>query len=473
MAEFVPPFPHRFTEAISAWKRISLARRNVIAMWEAQDFEREFSSTKLVSKRAFLCNSPDSVKFAFGTHNASFERKSPQMRHALAPLAGDGLIISDGETWRTRRRIVAPILHMSRMADFMPAMTGAINDVRARWHEREGTTIDVLSESAALTADVIYRVLFGTQITREYSDAIVEAFNEYQNLVGQIDLISLLGLPDWFPRRQNPAVRRSARRIHAVLDEVIETSQKLNTENSSVIHRLQDAHTNGTGAPLTREALRNEIAVLFLAGQETTANSIAWTWYLLSQAPEVEAKLHEEIDRVVGDRSPALSDIQNLVYTRAIFDEALRLYPPIPVLPREAVMEERYRDRVIPKGSFIFVVPWLLHRHRALWENPDHFIPERFLPENAAKIHKFSYIPFSIGPRICAGLSLGMTEAVLSIATLAQSFTLRLKEGHQVTPVARLTLRPEGGLPMTLHRRRHVRDASTEHAAQKCPFGAA
>jgi cytochrome P450 len=199
--------------------------------------------------------------------------------------------------------------------------------------------------------------------------------------------------------------------------------------------------------------LRNEIAVLFMAGHETTANTLAWTWYLLSQAPEVEAKLHEELDSVLGDRVPTLADVPQLVYTRAILDEALRLYPPVPILPREAIKEEEFQGVRIPKGSLLFVVPWLLHRHRKLWELPDHFIPERFLPENAAKISKFAYVPFSIGPRICAGANFGQTEAILCIATLAQKFKLRLQPGHEVRPVCRLTLRPAGGLPMTVHPR--------------------
>jgi cytochrome P450 len=171
---------------------------------------------------------------------------------------------------------------------------------------------------------------------------------------------------------------------------------------------------------------------------------------MLSQAPDVEEKLHAELDSVLGGRAPTLADVPKLVYTRAIFDETLRLYPPVPILPREALRQEFYRNMRIPKGSLIFVVPWLLHRHKKLWDKPDHFIPERFLPQNSGAISKFSYIPFSIGPRICAGMSFGLTEAILCLATLAQKFTLRLKPGAIVNPVCRLTLRPEGGMPMTI-----------------------
>jgi cytochrome P450 len=207
-----------------------------------------------------------------------------------------------------------------------------------------------------------------------------------------------------------------------------------------------------------------------MAGHETTANSLAWCWYLLSQAPDVEAKLHRELDSVLGGRTPTLADVPKLIYTRAVFDEALRLYPPVPILPREAVKDENFKGVHIEKGSLVLVVPWLLHRHKRLWDKPDHFIPERFLGENAKGISKFAYIPFSIGPRICAGMSVGLTEALLCLATLAQAFELRLQPGYEVMPLCRLTTRPAGGLPMTIRARSASKSRPTAEPSQSCPF---
>ncbi|MGH7880899.1 MAG: cytochrome P450, partial [Candidatus Binataceae bacterium] len=367
-----------------------------------------------------LCNSPDSVQFAFSQQNASFERKAPQMRYALEPLLGDGLFISDGETWRKRRRMVAPIVHVSRLAKFAPIMVEAAQEVRDRWAASEGATVDMLVESATLTAEVICRTLFGRKLGRDYARQIVDGFSEYQRVIGQTDLLSLLGLPDWVPRWYSPSIYRSVKSIQRVLNTVIQSYRtQSHADDSSVISQLLDARDEETGKPLDPVALRNEIAVLFMAGHETTANSLTWVWYMLSQAPDVEAKLHAELDSVLGGRLPTLADVPKLVYTRAIFDEALRLYPPVPILPREAVREQSFRGVRIPKGSLVFVVPWLLHLHKRLWDRPDHFIPERFLPENSGSISKFAYIPFSIGPRICAGMSFGLTEAILCLATLA------------------------------------------------------
>lgn len=327
-------------------------------------------------------------------------------------------------------------------------------ELRERWNRQEGATLDILSESAELAAEIICRCLFGRNLGRDFAHQIVEGFSAYQREIDQVDLISLLGLPDWMPRRYGRSVRQAVARIHAVLDEVIESHERRgDADEISVIQQLIDARDPETGVRLDREALRNEVAVLFMAGHETTANSLAWVWYLLSQAPDVEARLHGEIDQVLQGRAPTLTDVPKLVYARAVFEEAMRLYPPVPILPREALKEEVFEGQRIPKGSLVFVVPWLLHRHRKFWDQPDHFIPERFLGENGARISKFAYLPFSIGPRICAGMSFGLTEAILSIATLAQSLKLRLAPGATVNPVCRLTLRPENGLPMIVHRR--------------------
>jgi len=186
---------------------------------------------------------------------------------------------------------------------------------------------------------------------------------------------------------------------------------------------------------------------LFMAGHETTANVLAWTWYLVSQAPEVEAKLHAELDQVLAGRTPEMDDVENLKYTRAILDETMRLYPPVPILSREAMAEDTIRGRKVPAGSIMLIVPWLIHRHKKYWDKPDHFIPERFMPD-APKPIKFSYIPFSAGPRVCLGKNFGIIESVLTIAMLAQRFRLSMPKGTKVEHECRLTLRPKGRLPM-------------------------
>jgi cytochrome P450 len=455
MYDFVPPYPERPKQPLSAFAILRLARRNFLAIWEERSFEWEIFSSRILSRTLFVCNSPDTVARAFVEHHDSFERKSPQMRHGLAPLLGDGLFISDGDTWRRRRKIVAPIVHVSHLPLFAPVMVQAAAETAERWaRSSQGTPVNVLTEMATLTAEIICRTVFGRQLGATHAAEIVVAFSEYQRLIGQLDLGYFFGLPDWLPRFHSPAIHRSARRIHKVLDQVIrDCRERLSTGEASMIRLLLEARDAETGEPLDDAALRNEAAVIFMAGHETTANALAWTWYLLSQVPQVEERLHTELAQVLGGRLPTLDDVPKLAYTRAVFEEAIRLYPPVPLLARQAMRDEAIRGRPVPAGSLVIVVPWLLHRHRKFWGMPDHYIPERFLPENAELRVRHAYIPFSVGPRICAGAAFGLTEAVLCIATLAQRARFRLAPDAVVTPVCRLTLRPGDDLRMFVESR--------------------
>ena len=207
-----------------------------------------------------------------------------------------------------------------------------------------------------------------------------------------------------------------------------------------------------TGQPMTRGAFRNEAAVLFMAGHETTANTLAWAWFLLSQAPWAETAVQAEAD-ALGGRPATFEDLPRLRYTRAVIEETLRLYPPVPIQARQAAAADRIRNRAIPAKSLVILVPWLLHRHRQLWERPDSFEPERWLPGGSGAPSRYAYVPFSLGPRVCTGAAFGLTEAIICLATLAAEFRLRMAPDVVVEPLCRLTLRPGDTLPMILERR--------------------
>ena len=476
MRDFIPPYPPRLKGTPTTLQRLWRLRDDMLGLWEESAFEYDFVSTKILSRRIFLCNSPESVQFAFSTKNTSFEQKSPEMRRVLEPLLGDGLFISGGETWRTRRRIVAPVIHISRLAQFAPMMVEAAVEARDRWAALPPPgNLDALSEMAQLTAEIICRTIFGRELGHHHAREIVEAFTDYQRVAFRLDFAMLLGLPDWLPRWPQPALRRSVKRMFGVIEGIVDAHRRAGAaQGDSAIGLLLRARDEDTGQPLDADALRNEAVVLFMAGHETTANTLAWTWFMLSQTPDVEARLHAELDAVLGGRLPTLADVPRLVYARAIIDEVLRLYPPVPFLSREAGKDEEFQGQAIPKGSVIVVAPWLLHRHKKLWEQPDHFIPERFLPGGAGAPSKFAYVPFSIGPRICAGMAFGQTESILCLAILAQSFRLRLKPGTNVQPICRMTLRPGDALPMTAEPRTVVAvapGAAVAAFAPACPFG--
>jgi cytochrome P450 len=452
--DFVPPYPFRYEKMPPVWSLIGMAKRNFLSIWGVDDFQSRLRSKKIFTRELVICNRPDVVREAFQTNHEVLQRKSPQMRHALQPLLGDGLFISDTETWAKRRKVVAPIIHGSRVRGFAPIMIETIEEKRADWAAQgDGAEVDALADMAHLTAEIICRTIFGRQLGKDYAAEVVQGFSDYQRHIDQIDILSLFGLPEWLPRFRGRAIKKPVERIMTVLDKIIASyeAQKESGE-ASVIGGLLEARDEN-GEPLSRDAIISEAAVIFMAGHETTANTLAWAWFLLSKCDKSRAKLQAELDTVLAGRSPTFQDVPNLPYTKAVIEETLRLYPPVPILAREAMADTSIGGKSVPKGSLVMVVPWLMHRNPVLWSKPDVFDPGRFLNPKSKKPNKYGYVPFSIGPRICAGLQFGMTEAILSLAILAQDFELKLKEGTDVQPVARLTLRPGENLPMTLHPR--------------------
>jgi cytochrome P450 len=457
---YVPPFPPRLEQDLSPLSLIRNARKNLLSIWPASAFEMQFFGGRILLQHIFVCNSPDTVQAVFVDRAANYHSKSLQQRHALEPLIGDGLFISDGAIWRERRDMVAPVTHVSRLSSLGPVMTDAARSCRENWCRRpSGCSIDVLAEMAHLTAEIICRTIFGSHLGGEAARAVTEAFSAYQSAVGQTDLMSLLGLPEVVPRFQGTKVRRSAARIQTILDHLIDDILSApGAGEVSLIRGMAEAVSPSTGAPMSRRAFRNEAAVLFMAGHETTANTLAWAWFLLSQAPWAEAAVQAEADCLNGHPAK-VEDLPRLRYTRAVIEETLRLYPPVPLQARRAAADDRIRNRAIPAGAIMILVPWLLHRHRQLWERPDSFEPERWLPDGSGAPSRYAYVPFSLGPRVCTGAAFGMTEAVLCLATLAAAFRLRLAPDAVVTPVCRLSLRPGNTLPMILEHRHAPRSA--------------
>lgn len=449
MTYFVPPYPKRHKHDISPLKSLLLARRDLLSIWTEDSFELELMSQKILKQHVFIANSPDLVKEIMVTRHQNYERKSPQMRRALEPLLGDGLFISDGETWKQRRKMQMHLFNVAHIKRYSDTMIGTTDEMVENWSEiPSGDTMLVLPEMAKLTAEIISRALFGEKMGAEYASEVVDAFSDYQASVSQMAIPNFLGLPDWFPTIgfKRGRVNSSAKRIHAIVDRIIERASRDQKQETIATELLA---ANKAGENINKEQIRNEMIVLFMAGHETTANTLAWLWYLVSQSPEVEQKLHEELDRVLNGALPTYEDVPKLLYTRAIIEETMRLYPPVPLLSRQAKNEDVLRNKTIPAGSIMVISPWLIQRHKRYWDKPDHFIPERFMP-GAKKPIKFTYLPFSLGPRVCIGKSFGLTESILCIAILAQKYRLILPQGEAVTHECRLTLRPKGRLPMTL-----------------------
>ncbi len=404
----------------------------------------------------YVANSPDTVEHVLVKNNDNYERKSPYMRKALEPLLGDGLFVSDGELWRERRRLEQPAFHPSHFQAYGQSMSDIVVNTCERWDsEHLGKEIRVLPEMAWLTAEIISQCMFDYPLGLKKSRQIVDGFADFQASVEQFDLSAFFGWPEWLPNiPQWRRVSSHARKIHVIVEDIIAMGKAGKVRDNTLLsHLLATQKQASPVIHMSEEQVRNEAVVILMAGHETTANSLSWAIYLISQYPRVEEKLLAELKRVLNGRPATYEDLSRLKYTRAIFEEAMRLYPPVPILSRVALEGEIIKDRNVPAESIMLVIPWLLHRHELLWDKPHHFIPERFTDESTRKHDKYAYVPFSAGPRFCLGAAFGLMEATICLATIMQRFSLKMSDKFTPGYECRLTLRPSNGLPMVVKRR--------------------
>ncbi len=459
--DIIPAMVPRLPDSTPITTRLAKARQNLLSGWTEECFKWERFEFTLVNQKYVVCNHPRHVRRVFLDNHDNYDRKSPQMRSALEPLLGDGMFVSDGDLWRQRRELCAPSMRPDLLPLFAPLMIDTSLEMAERWTHLDGSEIDVLSEMGQLTARIIGRTIFGDDTTLGEAEAVVSGFAAYQRSIEQLDLSSTLGLPllrlvpKIFQRGYDVA---AAQQVQSVIDRIIarhRAGQSTGRGTPNLIQMFLDAEnvrdTHGS-CPVSNTALRNEAIVMFMAGHETTANTLAWAWYIMSALPSVANALHRELDQVLAGRTPRYEDVARLPVTRAIIEETLRLYPPVPLLSRQARGPDKLGKLNVNAGDIMLVVPWILHRHDKYWDAPNKFHLERFLP-GAPRPDRFTYLPFSVGHRVCLGQRFGLTETILCLAILAQKFELSLRPNHDVNVSCRLTLRPEGGLPMRIRMR--------------------
>jgi len=318
----------------------------------------------------------------------------------------------------------------------------------------DGSTVDISAEMTALTREIILRTMFSADantLGAELDRSLREGFKHLS--FSFFDIAPLIG--PILLKRKLKRVRSGFAALDAAMRKLIEArGRSTSAPARDLLDRLVAAADSDTGARMTGEEVRDEVIIIFLAGHDTSALAATYVWYLLSQHPEAEEKLHAELASVLGGRTPAFADLERLPYMRMVIEEAMRLYPPAPALSGRVAREAgELCGHPVPKGMEIAIVPWILHRHRTLWDEPDRFDPERFSPGRSADRPRFAYLPFGGGPRICIGAALAMTEVSLLLATMAQRYRLRLVPGQDIILQHRITLRPRGGIKMVLERR--------------------
>ncbi len=368
-------------------------------------------------------------------------------KRGMARFLGNGLLTSDGEFWKRQRKQVQPAFHTRRIQAYADVMTQFTREMLTTW--QDGAEMDIAHEMMTLTLRIVAQTLFSTQVDAHIS-TIETAMQAVNDTAGQFSV-----LPTWIPTPKELATRKAARDLDQVIYQIIAEWRAAGQDRGDLLSMLMLARDDDGGG-MTDEQIRDEAVTLFLAGHETTANTLNWTFKLLAENPASAEQLHAELDNVLAGRAPTLADLPNLPYTEMVIKESMRLHPAVTGVARLAVEDVQIGDYQIEAGTSVAAVWYVTHRDADYWDAPLEFRPERFSKENEAHINRYAYLPFGAGPRICVGNAFAMMEAQLLLAGIAQHFSLSLKPGQAVIPVNRITMYPKNGLPMVLHQRKPV-----------------
>jgi cytochrome P450 len=449
---FRPPAPSPLREPLGTFEFLRRVRANPLTTWAEEHFSEPVVAGEGVLGRITVVSDPAAIRYVL-VDNAANYRKDDLQRRSLAPGLGKGLLTVEGDEWRLQRRTLAPLFAPRHVTGFFATMADSAERLVRRWRRHDGRLLDISLEMTRVTLDVLERTIFTHGLARD-PDALGRATTRYFEAIGPIDPLDVFGFPDWLPRIGRIRARPAIRFFEEIVGELIDARRALLARGEGVprdiLTLLLEAADPETGQGLTDIEVRANVVTFIGAGHETTANALSWSLYLLSQAPEARARIEREVEEVLGGRPIGPDDLPRLVFTRAVIDEAVRLYPPVPFMSRAAIEDDRIGNLKIPKDSMVAIAPWVLHRHRRLWDEPEAFDPDRFMPERRGAIDRFAYLPFGAGPRVCIGASFALQEAVIVLASVVGAARLELVPGHEVRPLHRVTLRPEGGLPMQL-----------------------
>ncbi len=442
----VPPGP----TALSAITHFRRVRRDPPAYfgWLSRTYG-DVSMARIGPRRICVITDPELVREVLVTKQRNFTKTRALRRAGL--LLGDGLLTSEGDHWLRQRRLMQPAFHKARVDGYATSMVEFAERASERWHD--GECLDIHREMMRLTLAIACATLFSARVESE-ADEIADALETAMSLFRRLTM-PFSELLDNLPLAANRRFAAARARLDATVNRIIRERRADGRDAGDVLSMLLLAQDDaGSGEGMTDEQVRDEVLTLFLAGHETTANALSWTWYLLARNPRVETALHSEIDAVLGDRRASAADLERLHYTRAVIAESMRLYPPAWAVGREAKEQFELGGYTIPAHTMLFMSQWLIHHDERWFSDPLEFRPERWTPEMEQSLPKFAYFPFGGGPRKCIGESFAWMESVLVLATLARRWRVKLADpDHVVMPRAVITLRPAGGIGAVLERR--------------------
>ena len=443
----LPPKPAVRAERVSLLRYMRLFRQDILSAQPARLYRAWMADFRTPFFRSVLANQPDLVRLVLKDRPRDFP-KSMRVAEGLRPLLGNSVFLTNGAAWERQRRIIDPAFEGGRLRDTFPAMWQAAEAAVARLHARVevADTIEIEEETSHAAADVIFRTLFSIPIENEMATRVFTQFRDYQRSQPILNIAAFLPLPRWMPRFHRRRTRRSAAAIRELITAM--TADRMariaeGTAPDDLATKIMTTADPQTGERFDTGEMVDQVAIFFLAGHETSASALAWCLYLVAMFPEWQDRLAAEAEALEQSDFAVMSRLR---LSRDVFREALRLYPPVPMMVRETSCPERLRERDLPKGTQIVISPWHLHRHTRLWDNPDGFDPARWGSENGKTCLREAFIPFSAGARVCTGAGFAMVEGPLILSMLLRHFRFEVVPDRVPVPGAHLTVRARDGI---------------------------
>ncbi len=450
-----PPKPPARPGKVSLWRYMKLFRQDILSAQPARLYHAWMAEFRTPFFRSYMCNDPKLVDLVLKGRPDDFP-KSDRVREGLAPLLGNSVFITNGETWKRQRRIIDPAFEGGRLRDIFPAMWDAgVAAVERLAPLADGQPIEIEAQTSHAAADVIFRTLFSIPIEHKVAGAVFGRFKEHQRAQPVVNLGAILPLPKWFPRFHSRETKDTARDIRGLITQLTAGRMQAiqdGTAPDDLATKIMTTQDPETGQVFDTEEMVDQVAIFFLAGHETSASALAWALYLLAMHPDWQDRVAEEALAFDPDKI-YFSTMSKLRQSRDVFRESMRLYPPVPMMVREAACPEHFRDRDVPAGSQIVLSPWHLHRHERIWERPDDFDPGRFSTPEGKQCMREAYIPFSAGQRVCPGSAFAMIEGPLILSLLVRAYRFELVPDRPAMPVAHLTVRGKDGIWLRLTKR--------------------
>jgi cytochrome P450 len=439
----IPPKPPARADRVSLWRHLRLFRADILSAQPARLYRAWMAEFRTPFFTSFLCNDPALVRLVLQDRPCDFP-KSDRVGEGLRPLLGQSVFVTNGALWERQRRLIDPAFEGGRLRDAFPAMLAAARAAAARL---PAGAVEIEAAASHAAADVIFRTLFSIPIEDRLAAEVFAAFRAHQRSQPILNLAAFVPLPRWLPRLHRPATRTTARRLRALVAELCARRAAeiaAGTAPDDLATKIMTAADPVTGAGFTTAEMVDQVAIFFLAGHETSASALAWALYLLATHPEAQERAAAEARDFPEE--PDFSDLARLRFTRDVWREALRLYPPVPMLVRQAARPEVFRGRPLRRGAQVVLSPWHLHRHERLWADPDGFDPDRWQTGAGRAAARAAYLPFSAGPRVCPGAGFATAEGVLMLACLLRRHRFAADPARVPVPVAHLTVRARDGI---------------------------